>query len=555
MSQHAPAERVQITTVERDQPGDQVRRDSAAVHRQGCPFACCDARTGPSPPVPQIQEQFEEVAKTFPQRRVSERIVVQTTDVPVPQILKEVAEVVKAVNTAPQDRISETTGEQIVDAPDEPFPPFQEEIYEVIKLPPTERILERTVEHIVVQVPVPQTLEEVVEVAKAVKNVPLERISEKIGEQVDDDIVPVDQPGDQACRDPQACGDATTGPSTVAQPGDQARRYSAEAVHRQGCRSAHCGTATGFTVAQPDDQARRDSTDTVLRPGCWRAYCDTATGPADSNCAEDGGSLARAIPACGDAATGPSDPDGGEAARAVQRQNCGRACDPAVDADTGPSASDCGEGGGSLALAVHRQIGGPPQERIWCIFEDACYDSKSLPQPWCCGRAGLVDQQACSGRPAARATHAARLSPALGTRSVVATAMKCSIRPGSQSDASLTMQDDGDGVRHCASDYVFHAYCGEHCSLFSLALPLAGFLVQLLHLIPTSLVGQTSARVLDCSGSHVKRALTCSATVHGVRVGTAVAADPQRYAVRRLARVGECGPGEDVFERPAGANA
>ena len=53
-----------------------------------------------------------------------------------------------------------------------------------------------------------------------------------------------------------------------------------------------------------------------------------------------------------------------------------------------------------------------------------------------------------------------------------------------------------------------------------------GFLVQLLHLIPTSMIGQTSARVLDCGGSHVKRALTCSATVHEVRVGTAVAADP-----------------------------
>ena len=110
MAQHAPAERVQITTVERDQPGDQVRRDSAAVHRQGCPFACCDATTGPSPPVPSIQEQIEEVAKTFPQRRISKRIVVKTTDLPVPQILKEV---VKAVNTE-----------------------FQEEIYEVIKPPP-----------------------------------------------------------------------------------------------------------------------------------------------------------------------------------------------------------------------------------------------------------------------------------------------------------------------------------------------------------------------------------------------------------------------------------
>ena len=92
--------------------------------------------------------------------------------------------------------------------------------------------------------------------------------------------------------------------------------------------------------------------------------------------------------------------DGGSLASAVQRQKCGRACDPAVDAATGPSASDCGEGGGSLALAVHRQICGPPQERIWCIFEDACYDTKSLPQPdgvagalaWLTSRPARVDQ-------------------------------------------------------------------------------------------------------------------------------------------------------------------
>ena len=32
-----------------DQPGDQARRDSSdAVYRQGCRFACCDATTGPS---------------------------------------------------------------------------------------------------------------------------------------------------------------------------------------------------------------------------------------------------------------------------------------------------------------------------------------------------------------------------------------------------------------------------------------------------------------------------------------------------------------------------
>ena len=71
----------------------------------------------------------------------------------------------------------------------------------------------RTSERIVVQtddVPVPQTLEEIVEVVKAVKIVPQERFY---------------QPGDQACR------------------------VSADAVHRQGCRYAYCDTATGSTVA------------------------------------------------------------------------------------------------------------------------------------------------------------------------------------------------------------------------------------------------------------------------------------------------------------------
>ena len=57
-----------------------------------------------------------------------------------PQILKDVVEVVKAVKTVPQDRIlPETICEQIVDAPvpqavDELVPSFQEEMDEVIKL-------------------------------------------------------------------------------------------------------------------------------------------------------------------------------------------------------------------------------------------------------------------------------------------------------------------------------------------------------------------------------------------------------------------------------------
>ena len=142
----------------------------------------------------------------------------------------------------------------------------------MIKLPPTERILERNAEHIV-QVPVPQTLELVAEVVKAVKNAPQERISEKTGEQMtgpsesdgfEDGESPADAVHQQVLR--SACRDTATG-LTVAQPGDHVRRDSA---HQQGCRGACCDTAIGFTVAQPGDQAcrdfRRHSTPTRLLP-------------------------------------------------------------------------------------------------------------------------------------------------------------------------------------------------------------------------------------------------------------------------------------------------
>ena len=293
MSQHAPAERVQMTTADRDQPGDQVRRDSAAVHRQGCPSACCDATTGFSPPFPRIQEQIVEVAKIIPQRRISERIVVKTTDVPVPQILTEVAEVVKAVNTAPQDR-------------DEPFHPLKEEIHEVIKLPLMERILERTAEHIV-QVPVPQILKEVAEVVKAVKNVPQERIPEKTGEPT---TGPSDTDDFQDCESPagavhrrssgRACCDTATGPSVsncVEDSGspeeriperivEHTRDVPVPQIHEQiveyvkNIPQEHISERTTEQTCIPAD--------TVHRQGCCRAYCDTATGPSVSDCAKDG---------------------------------------------------------------------------------------------------------------------------------------------------------------------------------------------------------------------------------------------------------------------------
>ena len=112
------------------------------------------------------------------------------------------------------DVISEGVGEQIVDAPaSHSQPQILKEVVEVVKavknVPIAEivhqkRIPERIVRQID-DVPVPQILNEIVEVVR-------DRISEEVGEQIDDDIVPVDQRGDQACCDTQACGDAEKGP-------------------------------------------------------------------------------------------------------------------------------------------------------------------------------------------------------------------------------------------------------------------------------------------------------------------------------------------------------
>ena len=59
----------------------------------------------------------------------------------------------------------------------------------------------------------------------------------RLVKQIDDDSVPVDQPGDQACRDSVASGDSTTCPSSSGDDeDDQARRISEAA--RQGDRAA-----------------------------------------------------------------------------------------------------------------------------------------------------------------------------------------------------------------------------------------------------------------------------------------------------------------------------
>ena len=205
------------------QPSDQARRVSAdTVHRQGCCRAYCDTATGPSD-----TDVFEDCeSPSGAAHRIPERIVGQIDDVPMPQILKEVVEVVKAV-----------------------------------------------------------------------KNHPQERISGKIGEQIDDDTVPVDRPGDQVRRDPQACGVATTGPSV-----------------------SYCGEGGGSPAGS------------VHRQNYGRAS-DHAVLPSDSDCGEDDESPTHA----------------------VHRQICGRACDQAVSHVTGPSDSDCGKDGGSPAHAVRRR--------------------------------------------------------------------------------------------------------------------------------------------------------------------------------------------------------
>ena len=104
-----------------------------------------------------------------------------------------------------------------------------EDDLEVVKVIPAEDGSERFVEQNA-DVPMPP-------VVAVVEITPEEHISERT--QIVDVPVPLDQPGDQACRLP------------------------ADTVHRQGyCRRAYCDTATGsVTITHTGDQARRDSAD------------------------------------------------------------------------------------------------------------------------------------------------------------------------------------------------------------------------------------------------------------------------------------------------------
>ena len=123
-----------------------------------------------------------------------------------------------------------------------------EDDLEVVKVIPVEAGSERFVEQNA-DVPVPP-------VVAVVEITPAEHLSERT--QIVDVPVPLDQPGEQACRLP------------------------ADTVHRLGyCRRACCDAATGsVSIAHAGDQTRRDSADAAHRRGCCRAYYDTATGPS-----------------------------------------------------------------------------------------------------------------------------------------------------------------------------------------------------------------------------------------------------------------------------------
>ena len=160
-------------------------------------------------------------------------------------VATETLEVVESIH---QERLLERTSECTVEHfVGVPVPQIQERTLEVAEIM-EKRIPERTVGQID-DVPVPQILKEVVEVMKAVKNVPQERISAKICEQIVDNIVPVDQPGDQACCDTQACGDAEKGPSD-SDCFEDGGNPSGE-VRRQSCGLA--GTVSGDDSSEESD--------------------------------------------------------------------------------------------------------------------------------------------------------------------------------------------------------------------------------------------------------------------------------------------------------------
>ena len=174
------------------QPGDQTCRGSAdAVPRQGCRYACRDAKTGP-PTVDKPGDQARRVHTEFIHRQVCRSpcvdAVTGTSDtdgfedcespagaVHQPSSGRALEEIVEA-GSAPHERVQQRTVEHLIveQTVDVPTPQILEEIVEA-RSAPHERVQQRTVEQQIVDaVPhsQPQILKEVVEVVKAVKKCP-----------------------------------------------------------------------------------------------------------------------------------------------------------------------------------------------------------------------------------------------------------------------------------------------------------------------------------------------------------------------------------------------
>ena len=123
-------------------------------------------------PVLPIKEH--EVIQAIPEERVSEKIVEQSVDACVPQMRREIVEVIQPVLV---ERIISRVADHMVDIP---VPPVKKEIVAVVqeeeRTAPRERVPQQTVE----QVPVPQILEEAVEVVLG----PTERVQQRTVEYV-----------------------------------------------------------------------------------------------------------------------------------------------------------------------------------------------------------------------------------------------------------------------------------------------------------------------------------------------------------------------------------
>ena len=306
-----------------DRPGDQAGRDSAdEVHRHGSRRACCDTVTGPSDtdgfedcesPAGAVHRQSghacDQAVEIIPQKRIPVNVG-QFDDVPVPQILNEIVEVVKAVKNFPQERIPEgidvcyaccdaTTGPSGSNFGEDCGSPAGEVRRDSCGCAREDHAADGTTGHSASDCAEDRespagAAHERMHVQIANVPVPLAALNERISERMHDQIVDVPVPQkitenvEPGSRDSAACGAATTGSS-----------------------ASNCGK-DGFPVDQTGDQACLFSTDSVHRQDCRYACGDAANGPSYSDFVEDCGSPAGA----------------------VRRDSCGGACDHADHADS-----------------------------------------------------------------------------------------------------------------------------------------------------------------------------------------------------------------------------